>query len=95
MGCLTDFYNEEVDFTVGQKPQSKRNPWAGSNLVVSQQMNAILLVKQMDLVACLTVDFFAFLSISVHSKCDFAQPTAFLMGDFYKVCMAQSLKPIV
>ena len=35
-------------------------------------MNAILLVKQMDLVACLTMDFFAFLSISVHSKCDFA-----------------------
>ena len=46
-------------------------------------MTAILLVKQMDLVACLTVNCFAFLSISVHSKCDFAQPTAdgkFLQG---------------
>ena len=52
-------------------------------------MNAILLVKQMDLVACLTMDFFAFLSISVHSKCDYAQPTALLMGGWYKVCMAQ------
>ena len=40
-------------------------------------MNAILLVKQMKLVA--------FLSVSVHSKCDFAQPTALLTGGFNKV----------
>jgi hypothetical protein len=64
-------------FTVRQKPQSKWNSWAGTNWVVSQQMNAILLVKQMKLVA--------FLSVSVHSKCDFAQPTALLTGGFNKV----------
>ena len=58
-------------------------------------MNAILLVKQMNLVACLTVNIFPFLSVSVHSKCDFAQPTALLTGGFYKVHMAQSLKPTV
>ncbi len=95
VGCLTDTFFRQGGTFAGQKPQSRWNSWAGSNLVVFERMNAILLVKQMDLVACITVNILAFLSVSVHSKCDFAQPTALLTGGFSKVCMAQSSKPIV
>lgn len=90
---MTDIlYSEEVFFTVGQKPQSKWISWADSNWVVSQQMNA----GQTNGFGCVPHSkYLAFLSVSVHIKCDFAQPTALLTGGFYKVHMAQSLKPTV